>query len=84
MGFLDHLKDKADELGEKVKGGSSARTDAEPSAVETPADEVGDVGHAPAAEPLDPALETVDPVLEPTALPAHEEDPSELPPDRTA
>jgi hypothetical protein len=68
MGFLDNLKDKTEELGEKA--GFGAARDAEISAVETPADEVGDVGHAPAADPLDPALEAVDPMIEP-AEPVH-------------
>jgi len=48
---------------------------AEASADETAADEVGDIGEAPAAAPFDPAVEAVDPVLEPVEPADLTEDP---------
>ena len=115
MGFLDDLKGKAEQIGEKAKEGFGAAKDkasdlvegvkdrrgadekasgdggdasadysSEASAVSSPADEVGDVGHAPVADPLDPAVEAVDPVLEPVEPTNLPEDPLEPRPDRTS
>ena len=162
MGFLDSLKDKAEEFGERAKGGFEAAKDkasaligdakdridkdeeasadkveaaadhspesvddasrgldeavaeakaaAEASATETAADEVGDVGAAPVTDPLepgdrvadavdapadnapagvtedplDPRVESVDPIVEPAEAAAVDDDPLEATPDRTA
>jgi hypothetical protein len=138
MGFLDGLKDKAEEFGEKAKEGLGAAKDkasdligdvqsdnetsaekvedavdyspeaveeaskgiedavaestaaAEASATETPADGVGDVGVAPATDPLDAPVErvqpvqAVDPAAGPTGTTTATDDPLESAPDRTA
>lgn len=47
MGFLDGLNDKAE-------------AEAEVSATETAADEVGDLGEAPAADPSDATVQAAD------------------------
>ena len=94
MGFLDNLKDKAEEFGERAKAGYGAAKDkasdliadvndrldeddatsadkveaaadkaaAGASATETAADQVGDVGSAPAADPLEPGGQVADEV----------------------
>ena len=130
MGFLDNLKEKAEEFGEKAKEGFGAATDKasdlvgdvkdrldkddetsvdkveaaadySPEAVEeaskgiedavaestaaaevSAADLIGDLPDVPADDPLDPRVEAVDPVLEPSTSTATD-DPLEFPPDRT-
>src|ERR671920_1717112 len=77
MGFLDDLKGKAEEFGEKAKDKAVAESGI---ATETAADEVGDVGSAPAVDPLEPderVTNSVDAPADDAAMPA--EDPLESP-----
>ena len=72
MGFLEGMKD------DRVEGA------AEVSATETAADEVGDVGEAPAEEPVDPDDRVAESVDAPAAPRAVDQDPVEPTSDRTA